>query len=103
MPTTSEAWQALHLDRHDWGLAPFISLLTGEVACLVFDDFCPREACGAIAENVQRLGLTRSFTGENVEASFSGLAAIEFADRKEEYLAAVDDANRDRRRLLGDQ
>jgi hypothetical protein len=103
MPTASDAWQALNLDRDDWGPAPLQSLLAGETACAVIDDFYPGEACNAIAENVQRLGLARSFSGENTVASYSGLAAIEMANRKEEYLAAVAETNRDRRRLLGDQ
>jgi hypothetical protein len=103
MPTAFGAWQALNLDRDDWGPAPFKSLLTGETACVVIDDFYSGAACSAIAENVQRLGLARSFTGENTVASYTGLAAMELADRKEDYLAAVAEANRDRCRLLGDQ
>jgi hypothetical protein len=103
MLAASDAWQSLNLGRDDWGPTPLNSLLTGDAACVVIDDFYPKEACDAIARNVQHLGLARSFTGENVQASFSGLAAIEMANRKEEYFAAVAETNRDRRRLLGDQ
>jgi hypothetical protein len=103
MQTTSEVWEARFLDPDAWGPAGFQSLLTGEAACVVIDDFYPKDACAAIAENVLRLGLKRSFTVGKTEASFSGLVAMEMANRKAEYLAAVAETNRERRRLLGDQ
>jgi hypothetical protein len=94
MPAFSDAWQALVLDRRDFGPGVPGSLLAGKAACVVIDIFYPREACSAIAENVRRFGLTRSFTGENTQASFSGLAAIEMVNRQEDYLAAVAETNR---------
>jgi hypothetical protein len=103
MQTASEAWEARFVDRDAWGPAAFTSLLTGEAACVAIDDFYAREACRAIAENVLGLGLKRSFTCDNTEASFSGLAAMECVNRREDYLAAVAETNAERRRLLGDQ
>jgi hypothetical protein len=102
MPTASNAWHILNQDREDWGPAPFRSLLAGEVAGVVIDNFYPKEACNAIVDNVQRIGLVRSFSGENTVVRYSGLAAIELANRQEDYLAAVAEANRDRHQLLGD-
>lgn len=103
MQLTSSTWQSLELGRDEWGPGPLKLLLTGEAACVVIDDFYPRESCAAIAASVRRRGLTRTFAGNNVQASFSGLAAIEMANRQADYLAAVAETNRERLRLLGGQ
>ena len=89
MQTTSEAWEAVWLNRHQFGPAEFGALRDGRAACVVIDDFYPEAACRAITDNAVRLGLARSYTIDKTEASFSGLSAMEMANRKEEYLAGV--------------
>ena len=78
-------------------------LRDGAVGCLVLDGFYPSAACAAVVQNIERVGLARSYTGDNVAANFTGLAAIEYVGREEDYLAAVEAANADRRRLLGSE
>jgi hypothetical protein len=73
------------------------------VACVVIDGFYVEAGCHAITDNAMTLGLARAYTIDKTEAYFSGLSAMEMANRKEEYLAAVAETNRERRRLLGDQ
>jgi hypothetical protein len=103
MQTTSETWEAVRLNRNQFGPAEFDALRDGRAACVVIDGFYPEAACRAITDNAVRLGLARSYTIDKTEASFSGLSAMEMANRKEEYLAAVAETNGQRRRLLGDQ
>jgi hypothetical protein len=91
------------MDRGSFGTTEFHALLNGEVACVVIDDFSSEAVCHAIGENVVRLGFARSYTGDNLEASFTGLAAMEYLGRQEDYLTAVAEANAERRQLLGSQ
>jgi hypothetical protein len=97
------AWKAIELTPEQIGLSELRLLCDGTAGCLVVDDFYPNTACADVVQNIERAGLARSYTGDNVEASFSGLAAIEYAGQQEEYLAAVEGANAERRRLLGGQ
>jgi hypothetical protein len=102
MDAAAKAWDVIHLDRERFGTAELNALRDGAVAAVLIDHFYDEATCRAIAENVTRLGLSRIYTGDNLEASFTGLVATEFLGRKDAYFAAVPDANADRRRLLGD-
>jgi hypothetical protein len=97
------AWKAIELAPEGLGLSELIALRDGAIGSLVFDDFYPHTACAAIVQNIERVGLARSYTGDNVAANFTGLAAIEYIERQEDYLAAVEAANAERRRLLGSE
>jgi hypothetical protein len=102
MHTATEGWTVAHLDRDEFGASDVVRLRDGAAAAVVIDHFYDEPACRAISDNVARLGLSRTYTGDNLEASFSGLVATEFLGRKDAYFAAVPQANADRRRLLGD-
>jgi hypothetical protein len=102
MDAAVKAWDVVHLDRRRLGITEQNALRDGTMACVVVDHFHPEEACRAIGNNVVRLGLSRTYSGHNLEARFTGLVATEFLGRKEAYFAAVPQADEDRRRLLGD-
>lgn len=103
MITSSPSWQPLYTSRNAFGSTELNAVMSGEAACIVIDKFYPEEACKAISANVDSWGLTESFSGENVSATYSGRAAIELATRKEDYLANVATAEQKRQRLVGEQ
>lgn len=103
MDDQKSQWQPLFVASEHVGLNEFRSLMSGRVACIVIENFYPSDLCDAISQNVGRLGLTDSFSGDNVEARYSGRAAIEMTTEKEGYLSGVAEANRKRLELLGGQ
>jgi hypothetical protein len=103
MDATATAWNVVYTDSERFGMRELNALWDGTAACVVIDNFYPEASCRAIADNVARLGFKRSYTGDNVDARFSGIAAMEFIGRKDEYFATAPAAEADRRELVGSQ
>jgi len=95
-------WRPLFVKKDNFSFAHWQRLASQEAACLVIDDFYPIESCTAISRAVMDSGLQYSFKAQNVEAHYSGRAAIELAREKETYFQGVAEANEHRKSLLGE-
>jgi hypothetical protein len=103
MQIATRDWAIVRRGRGQFGESEIAALRDGAMACVIIDAFCPEADCRAIGDNVVQLGLGRTYSGDNLQASFTGLVATEFLDCRETYLTGVAQANVDRRRLLGGQ
>lgn len=101
MSAHADIWTQLLVKKEDFSQKHIQALITQQISCIVIDDFYPSDACSQIAHSVDELGFKYSFKAVNVEAYYSGRAAIELAAEKEKYFNGVAEANQQRQQYLG--
>lgn len=94
-------WPALFIEKADFNKEHLQALREQRVSCIVIDDFYPSDACAKIAQAVEQVGFKYSFKAVNVEAYYSGRAAIELAAEKKNYFDGVAEANQQRQQYIG--
>lgn len=96
-------WTPIFTKKENLSKEDLQALRSGEVSCLVIDDFYPDSACEIVSQTILNQGLKFPFKGENVVAYYSGLPAIDMVNRKREYFQGVLEANKCRKELFKNQ
>ena len=100
MKSDAMRWTPLHARNRSISGNDFRQLLTGDISCIIIEDFYSIDLCDAVTKSVLLHGLESSYHGANTIAHYSGLAAAELRADKDGYFRRVPVANQQRQALL---